>query len=431
MRISVFGTGYVGLVAAACFADKGNDVVCVDVDEKKIAMLRQGKSPIYEPGLAELLEHNKKRLTFTADAKQGVLGIEVIFMAVGTPQKQGSHDADLQYLEAASIKIAGLMEAAKIIVIKSTVPVGTATHIRELMSKHTKHQVTIVSNPEFLKEGDAIRDFEFPDRVVIGTKDERARLLLHDLYEPFFRRSERLILMDNQSAELTKYGSNIMLAARISVMNELARLADATGADISLVRQGVGADSRIGTAFLYPSPGYGGSCFPKDVREATALSERLGVHIDIIPAIDSANEMQKRFFSDKVLKILGSAKAKRIAIWGAAFKQKTDDVRESPTITMVNTLLDAGAEVTLFDPEAMENIRKLFGEKIEYCEQYECLENADALVIMTDWNEFKNPDFQRMKQLLKKPVIIDGRNLYSLERMRMEGFQYSGIGRRI
>ena len=431
MKISIFGTGYVGLVAAACFADKGNDVVCVDIDEAKVAQLRKGEIPIFEPGLSDLIIHNSKRLTFTTDAKLGVHGVELIFLAVGTPQKAGSNEADLKYIEAAAQTIATLADGPKIIAIKSTVSVGTAKHLRALVKKFTKHEITVVSNPEFLKEGDAVRDFEFPDRVIIGTDDERARLYLRDLYEPFFRRNDRFILMDNESAELTKYGSNIMLAGRISIMNELARLADATGADISLVRQGIGADERIGTAFLYAGPGYGGSCFPKDVREASALGERLAVSLQAIPSIDEANERHKKYVATRVANILGPLKGKRIAVWGITFKQKTDDIRESPSITLIESLIHEGASVTLYDPEGIANAKKLFGERIHYGEQYEVLAHAAGLVIMTDWNEFKNPDFPRIKQLLTKPLIIDARNLYNLDRMRLEGITYYGIGRRI
>jgi UDPglucose 6-dehydrogenase len=434
MKLAFFGTGYVGLVAAACFADKGNSVVCVDVDAKKIEGLNRGVMPIYEQGLAELVARNKERLVFTTDAKSAVEHSEILFLAVGTPQKKDSQDADLQYLEAAAISIARAMDKPKIVVIKSTVPVGTASHIRALMERHTAHAVSLVSNPEFLKEGDAIRDFEMPDRVVIGSHDVAAIAAMKDLYEPFFRRSDRLIVMNNESAELTKYGCNIMLAARVAIMNELARLAEATGADVSHVRQGVGSDSRIGTAFLFPGPGYGGSCFPKDVREATALSKRINLPLHTIPSIDVSNEAHKRFFAEKTLKAIRGEhrdlQGKRVAVWGLAFKHKTDDIRESPALTVIDTLLAAGAHVQVFDPEATENIKKRYGDKLEYGSQYDILEHTDALIITTDWNEFKHPDFPRMKTAMRHAIIVDGRNLFNPERVAKEGFTYHSVGRK-
>ena len=434
MKIAFFGTGYVGLVAAACFADKGNQVACIDINAEKIAKIKQGIMPIYEQGLAELIERNKERLTFTTDAVNAVKESVVIFLAVGTPQKKDGQGADLRYLEAAATTIARAMNEPKIIAIKSTVPVGTAKHIRALMQKHTKHTVSLISNPEFLKEGDAIRDFEIPDRVVIGSHDTHAIEIMKELYEPFFRRSDRLIVMNNESAELTKYGSNIMLAARIAIMNELARLAEATGGDVNHVRQGVGSDSRIGTAFLFPGPGYGGSCFPKDVREATALSQRHYVKLDTIPSIDVSNEAHKRFFTEKTLAAIRGAhkdlKGKHIAVWGLAFKYKTDDIRESPALVVIDALLAAGAHVSVFDPEAMENTKALYGEKLHYGHQYDILKDAEALVVATDWNEFKHPDFTRMKPLMRTPLIIDGRNLYNLHRLAEEGFTYHSVGRK-
>jgi UDPglucose 6-dehydrogenase len=429
MNLTIIGTGYVGTVAAACFADKGNDVVCVDIDADKIEKLNRGISPIYEPGLSELILKNKERLAFTTSIQDGVKHAQVIFLAVGTPQKKNSFEADLQYIEAAAITIAKLMAEPKTIVIKSTVPLGTSTHLGALMRAHTRHAVTIVSNPEFLKEGDAVRDFESPDRIIIGTDDERARETMTELYAPFFRKTDRLLFMSNASAELAKYAGNIMLASRISVMNELARVAEAAGADILDVRQAVGSDSRIGQAFLFPGAGYGGSCFPKDVREMIALAERHNIHLSLIPAINTTNEDQKKYFSNKVHRTLGNVQGKNVAVWGIAFKAKTDDIRKSAAKIVIQDLIDGGANVTLYDPEAMENAKKRYGDAIQYAGQYECLENADALIIMTDWNEFKNPDFNRMKTALRQPVIIDSRNLYSLARMEDEGFVYTGIGR--
>lgn len=434
MKLAFFGTGYVGLVAAACFADKGNTVICVDVDAKKIEGIKRGVMPIYEQGLAELVARNKSRLTFTTDAASAVRSSDVIFLAVGTPQKKGSTEADLQYIDAAAIAIAKAMDGPRTVVIKSTVPVGTAARVRDTMRAHTHHAVNVVSNPEFLKEGDAIRDFEMPDRVVIGAREQEAKETMRDLYEPFFRRSDRLIVMNNESAELTKYGCNIMLAARITIMNELARLAEATGADVNHIRQGVGSDSRIGTAFLFPGPGYGGSCFPKDVREATSLAERLDIRIDTIPSIDVANEEHKRFFARKVLTAIGGAanaklSGKRVAVWGLAFKHKTDDVRESPAFIVIDALLAAGASVAVSDPEAIENTRAVYGERLHYGEQYTILEGADAVVIATDWNEFRNPDFPRMKTAMRHALIVDGRNLYNPERVANEGFIYHSVGR--
>jgi UDPglucose 6-dehydrogenase len=430
MKLSIFGTGYVGLVAAVCFADKGNDVICFDIDEKKITQLQNGIPTIFEPGLRELLERNKDRLIFTTDPQLAVKGTELCFLAVGTPQRKDGLGADMQYIEAAATIIAKHADGPKIIAIKSTVPVGTAAHVSKLCSQHTKHKIVLVSNPEFLKEGDAIRDFEFPDRVVIGTDDEHARSVFRDLYRPFFRRSDRALFMDNVSAELTKYGANIMLAARISVMNELSRIAEKVGADVLAVRAAIGSDERIGQSFLFPGPGYGGSCFPKDVREVISLGERLRVDLEIIPAIDSTNEAQKEHFTSRAIELLTPLQGKKIAVWGIAFKAKTDDIRDSSTLVLIHTLLEHGAHVALADPEALENAKRLYGDKITYGKQYEVLEGAGGLVIMTDWNEYKNPDFARMKTTLKTPLIVDGRNLYSLDTMKTHGFKYRSIGRK-
>jgi UDPglucose 6-dehydrogenase len=433
MKICVIGTGYVGLVAGTCFAECGNDVIGVDIDERKLDLLREGKSPIYEPGLEELLRRNQKegRLSFTKDLDAAVRRSLVCFIAVGTPEKSDGR-ADLRYVLEVATSIGRAMDGYRIIVNKSTVPVGTADRVRQALAGVTSHPFDVVSNPEFLKEGAAIEDFMKPDRVVIGCDSERAIDLMHELYAPFVRTENRVLVMDNRSAEMTKYAANALLAARISFMNEVANLCERVGADVNLVRRGVGNDRRIGQHFLFPGIGYGGSCFPKDVQAMIRTAEEYGLDSALLRAVDAVNDRQKHVLVHKVKARFGqSLKGKTFAIWGLSFKPRTDDMREAPSLTIIEGLLAAGAKVQAHDPEALSEARRLFGDRITYCAtNYEALESADALLILTEWNEFRRPDFVRMKQLLREPVIFDGRNLYEPEDMRELGFVYSSIGRK-
>lgn len=427
MKITVFGAGYVGLTAAVCFADKGNDVTIYDVNPHRIKLLREGKLPIYEIGLGDLLARNKSRLHPTTEVEEAFSSHpSVCILAVGTPQRADGLEADTSYIEDAAKTIASFASAPTIIAIKSTVPVGTAQKVKTIVA-HARVPIAVVSNPEFLKEGTALADFETPDRVVLGSNDEAALAVMRELYSPFCRKTDRIVLMNNESAELSKYASNIMLATRISVMNELSRLAERAGADINAVRVATGMDSRIGPAFLFPGPGYGGSCFPKDIREAVSLGKRLSVPLELIPAVDSTNEMQKIHFTNRVLDFIENGKT--VAVWGCAFKAKTDDVRDSATIILVKTLLKHGVRVRVSDPEAMDNFHKIFAGEIEYGDMYSVLSGADALVVMTDWNEFKSPDWTRVKNSLKKPLVVDSRNLYSQATMKSLGIRYRSVGR--
>jgi len=433
MQIAVIGTGYVGLVVGTGFAETGHEVRCLDVDSQKIATLKDGDVPFYEPGLADLIRRNVRegRLLFSTNVAEGVRFAEIIIIAVGTPQGEDG-SADLQHVLAVARVIGENMDGHKIIVTKSTVPVGTADRIREEIEPLTEHPFDVVSNPEFLKEGDAVNDFMKPDRIVIGADSPEIRNALADLYAPFVRTENPILFMDVRSAEMTKYAANAMLATRISFMNDLANLCEAAGADVALVRKGMGADRRIGYAFLFPGAGYGGSCFPKDVRALLRTAEEHGRTLEILSAVDSVNERQKRRLVDKAVARFGEdLKGKRIAVWGLAFKPRTDDMREAPSVAVIEGLLDRGAEVLAYDPEAMASAERIFGDRILLCKVgYHCLKDADALVVVTEWNEFRRPDFERMKSLMRSPVIFDGRNLYDPARMAELGFEYSGIGRR-
>jgi len=438
MKIGVIGTGYVGLVSGACFADKGFDVTCVDIDENKIRLLKEGKIPIYEPGLKDLIDNAVKRghLTFSTDMADVVISSDAIFICVGTPEgKDGQPDLSAVYAVAngiGSVLKQKNSSSFKVVATKSTVPVGTGDEIESIFMKYGLTSVAVASNPEFLKEGDAINDFVKPDRIVIGTNSEKAKNLLVDIYSSFTRKSERIIPMDRRSAELTKYAANSMLALRITFMNQMARICEKISADVTNVRKGIGLDSRIGPAFLFPGPGYGGSCFPKDVKALIHLGRENSAPITIIEAADEFNQLQKHALSDKVIRHFGKdLKNKTISIWGLSFKPETDDVRESPSIYIIGDLLKAGVQIKAYDPEATTNFRKFYDfNNITYCSSmYDALKNADALVIVTDWNEFKMPDFERVKSLMKSSVIFDGRNLYQPDKMSGLNMLYFGLGR--
>jgi UDPglucose 6-dehydrogenase len=432
MKICVIGTGYVGLVAGAGFSDMGNDVVCCDVDKEKIEGLKRGVMPIYEPGLDKLVVHNSAegRLTFTTDIASGVAGTEVVLMAVGTPPgPDGS--ANLSFIFKAAEQVGDALTGWAVIVTKSTVPVGTGDKIEAIIKKRTKHEFSVASNPEFLKEGDAVNDFMKPDRVVVGVEDKRAVEALRALYAPFTRTSDRMLVMDRRSAELTKYAANSMLATRISFMNDLANLCELLGADIELVRKGMGSDGRIGPKFLFAGPGFGGSCFPKDLRAAISTGREVGYKLEILDAVVSVNERQKKRLGEKVLAHFGGdVKGKRIAVWGLAFKPGTDDIREAPPLVLIDQLLAAGATVSATDPVAIEAVRKQLGDRVEYQENhYDCAKGADALALVTEWHEFRRPSFERLKAVMKQPVVFDGRNIWSPPELRAAGFTYYGIGR--
>lgn len=432
MKITVIGTGYVGLVAGACFADMGNDVICVDNNKQKLEQLEKGIIPIYEPGLEELVKSNvlEERLEFSSDLDSAVKASDVCFIAVGTPQGEDG-SADLQYVLGVAEEIAKAMNGYKVIVDKSTVPVGTAEKVAEIIKKHTSHPFDIVSNPEFLKQGNAVDDFLCPDRVVIGSNSDRATQIMQDIYSPFFRTGNRVIVMDVKSAEMTKYAANSFLATKISFMNEIANLCEKVGADAEMVRVGMSTDSRIGNKFLFPGLGYGGSCFPKDVKALIKTGADNNCDMNIIKAADEANKKQRISFLDKITKHFGEdLTGKTFAVWGLAFKPKTDDLREAPSITIINDLLKRGAKVKAFDPKAMETAKFYFKDTITYsASSYEALEGADAMLLLTEWNEFRRPDFERVKSLLKQPVIFDGRNQYNSERVIEKGFEYYQIGK--
>ncbi|MCX7848273.1 MAG: UDP-glucose/GDP-mannose dehydrogenase family protein [bacterium] len=432
MKVAVVGTGYVGLVAGTCFADSGNDVICVDNDAGKIRMLRKGRVPIYEPGLEELVKRNSHagRLVFTTELSEAVRKSEIIFVAVGTPAKEDG-SADLSAVFAVAEGIARAMDGYRVIVMKSTVPVGTADRLCERIKGLTKHVFDVVSNPEFMKEGAALEDFLKPERVIVGTASRHAAELLRELYAPFMRTGAAFLVMDNRSAEMSKYASNAMLAARISFMNEVANICERVGADVHHVRLAVGMDSRIGPRFLFPGVGYGGSCFPKDVQALAATARGVGYTPRLIESIEAVNEAQKRVLFEKIREYYkGALRGKRFGVWGLAFKPQTDDMREAPSLVVIECLLRAGAEVVAYDPIAERTARAVLGERIRYGRTpYGVLRGADALVLVTEWNEFRNPDFERMKKMLKEPVIFDGRNQYDLEEMRERGFTYISIGR--
>jgi len=431
MRIAVVGTGYVGLVAGACFAESGNDVVCVDNNQTKVRLLRRGKIPIYEPGLEELVHRNRaeKRLTFTTTLAKAVRDSSVIFIAVGTPQGEDG-SADLKYVLEVARQIARAMNGYKVIVDKSTVPVGTSERVREVVRRETTHPFSVVSNPEFLKQGAAIDDFLKPDRVVIGAEDPRAQELMLELYEPFTRTGAPIMMMDCASAELTKYAANAMLATRISFMNEVANVCELVGADVDHVRRAIGADKRIGSSFLFPGVGYGGSCFPKDVQAMKRFAADKDYAFRILDAVEEVNTFQKTKLAAQMKKHFGSLKGKTIGLWGLAFKPRTDDMREAPAIPLVEALLSAGASVQAFDPEAMRIAKGIFGSKITYASNaYDAVKGADALAIVTEWNEFRRPDFARIRSLMRSPVVFDGRNLFAPPQMKQNGFTYYSIGR--
>lgn len=435
MNIAVIGTGYVGLVAGACFAETGHDVICVDIDSKKIEALNRGEVPIYEPGLRDLVERNLEegRIKFSTSLKDGVHASEVIFIAVGTPQGEDG-SADLKYVLGVAEEIGRHMNGPKTIVDKSTVPVGTAKLVRSACAKYAKFKFDVVSNPEFLKEGAAIDDFLKPDRVVVGVDNEESAKIMRELYAPFLRTNKPLIVMDVTSAEMTKYTANAMLAVRVSFMNEIANMCERVGADVDAVRVGIGTDSRIGMSFLFPGIGYGGSCFPKDVKALLKSANECGMQLEISKAAEQVNDAQKRLIVDKVKKHFGPTgiKGKRIAIWGLAFKPRTDDVREAPALVIVSELLKLGAELALFDPEAMTTFAQAIGEHahIRYTKSnYEALQGADALVVCTEWNEFRRPNFIKVKEAMKTPIVFDGRNIFEAKRMESLGFTYYCIGR--
>lgn len=433
MKVAVIGTGYVGLVVGACLAETGNDVICADVDEQKIDRLKQNQIPIYERGLEPLVENNQAegRLAFTTDVGQAVEASDVVFIAVGTPPDEDG-SADLQHVLEVARKIGDHMNGAKVVITKSTVPVGTAEKVRDAISERTSEKFHVCSNPEFLKEGAAVGDFMKPDRVIIGVDSDEAAEILRELYAPFVRTGNPIMFMDVPSAELTKYAANAMLATRISFMNQIAELCEEVGADVTLVRKGIGSDTRIGPAFLFPGPGYGGSCFPKDVRALISTADQRGIPLDVLKAVEAANARQKQKLGERVVGALGgTAEGKTIAIWGLAFKAETDDMRESPAIDLIESLVAGGARVRVHDPEALGTAQVVFGDRIEYASHmYDALEDADALVIVTEWLEFRNPNFERIKQRLKQPIVVDGRNLYDPERMRAMGFTYLSIGRK-
>ncbi|HEX4871559.1 MAG TPA: UDP-glucose/GDP-mannose dehydrogenase family protein [Nevskiaceae bacterium] len=437
MNITIFGSGYVGLVTAACFADAGNDVLCVDVDAAKVERLRRGECPIYEPGLEEMLQRNVRegRMRFTTEAAEGVAHGLYQFIAVGTPPNEDG-SADMQYVLAVARAIGQHMGEYRVVISKSTVPVGTADQVRAsieaaLGERGAQVAFDVVSNPEFLKEGAAVADFNKPDRIVVGVSSERAAELMHALYAPFNRNHDRMIVMDVRSSELTKYAANAMLATKISFMNEMANLAEKLGADIEKVRVGIGSDPRIGFHFIYPGCGYGGSCFPKDVKALVRTAKEVGAALRVLDAVEEANEAQKQRLYEKLKGCLGSVKGKRVALWGLAFKPQTDDMREAPSIPLCEALVAAGAEVVAYDPEARHTAREVLGDAIVYAEDpYRGLEGADALCLVTEWKEFTAPDWERVWALMRDHFVYDGRNLWEPREVGAQGFKYRGIGRR-
>jgi UDPglucose 6-dehydrogenase len=432
MKISVIGTGYVGLVVGTCFAETGNNVICVDKDKNKLDTLRSGKSPIYEEGLEELIKRNidKERLSFVSDLKTAVEKTNVIFLALPTPPKEDG-SADLEHVLGVAREIGKVMNGYKVIVNKSTVPVGTTAKVRTAISEYSKHEFDVVSNPEFLKEGAAVMDFLKPDRIVVGTSSQRAIKIMEDLYSPFIRTGNPFIVMDERSSELTKYAANSMLATKISFMNEIANLCEQVGADVEMVRKGVGSDPRVGPQFLFAGVGYGGSCFPKDVSALVKTSEQYKYDFNILNAVMHVNKNQCILFTKKILSYFkNDIKKKQIAIWGLSFKPNTHDMREAPSVTIIKELLKHGAVVHVYDPVAMKEAEQYLGNSVRYCEtDYETLKNADALVVVTEWHEFRRPDFSKMKKLMQKHVIFDGRNIYDPKVMKEQGFEYFGIGR--
>ncbi|HYC56516.1 MAG TPA: UDP-glucose/GDP-mannose dehydrogenase family protein [Candidatus Binatia bacterium] len=433
MKICVIGTGYVGLVAGTCFAESGNDVACVDIDANKIQRLKEGHVPIYEPGLEELIQRNMEegRLTFTTDVASAVRIAQVCFIAVGTPQGDNDLAPDMRFVYQVAKDIGQAMDGYRVVVLKSTVPVGTAQAVRKILSENTRHPFDVVSNPEFMKEGAAVEDFLKPDRVVIGVASDKAGEIMKDLYAPFVRGGAPILVMDNPSAEMTKYAANALLATKISFINEVANLCERVGADVSHVRQGIGTDRRLGMHFLYPGLGYGGSCFPKDVRAIMHTAISVGLDFPLMNAVDEVNNRQKKRLFEKLNQHYdGKLEGRTFGVWGLAFKPRTDDMREAPSIGLVEDLLAAGCKVNVHDPEAMEVARGCFGDRVTYCaKNYDALSGADALCVVTEWNEFRHPDFDRIKRLLKEPVVFDGRNLWEPRDMKTRGFTYFPIGR--
>lgn len=436
MNIAIIGTGYVGLVSGTCFAEMGVNVCCIDKDQTKIEALRRGEIPIYEPGLAELVAKNRAqgRLTFHTDLGEVINEVDILFIAVGTPTGEGG-EADLQYVFAVAEEIGQLATKHLLVVTKSTIPVGTTDRVEEIIrAGYAKRglatlELDMANNPEFLKEGAAIKDFMSPDRVVVGYKSDYAKNLLHRLYRPFLLNNYRVICMDIHSSELTKYASNAMLATRISFMNELANLAEAIGADISLVREGMGSDKRIGKAFLYPGCGYGGSCFPKDVQALASTGREHGRPLTIIEQVHKVNEWQKLRPYEKVVEHLGDLKGKKVAVWGLAFKPETDDMRQAPSIVVIHELIKAGAEVSAFDPIAIENARNILPAQVAYGQDiYDVVEGADALILLTEWKQFRLPNWRRVKELMRGNLVVDGRNIYPAEELEALGLVYTGIG---
>jgi len=432
MKICVIGTGYVGLVAGAGFADMGNDVTCCDIDGEKIAALKRGEVPIYEPGLEKLIAHSvqESRLAFTTDIAAAVVGTEVVVLAVGTPPAPDG-SADLRYIFQAAETAARALSGWAVLVTKSTVPVGTGDKIEAIVRQHARHEFAVASNPEFLKEGDAVNDFMKPDRVIIGTSDPRALATLQALYTPFTRSSDRIMVMDRRSAELAKYAANSMLATRISFMNEMASLCDAVGADIEMVRKGLGADARIGSKFLYAGAGFGGSCFPKDLRAVISTAKEAGMGLQVLSAVEAVNQRQKHYLAERLLKHFhGDLGGRKVAVWGLAFKPGTDDVREAPALVLIEDLLAAGARVAASDPVAIPAVRKILGERVEFqASNYQCAEGADALALVTEWHDYRRPNFARLRSIMRTPVLVDGRNVWEPSQVRAAGFTYYGVGR--
>ncbi|MCC7050307.1 MAG: UDP-glucose/GDP-mannose dehydrogenase family protein [Bacteroidia bacterium] len=431
MKIAVVGTGYVGLVTGTCLSETGNEVICVDINEEKVKQMQNGQIPIYEPHLDVFFERNikEKRLLFTTNLAEAIKEAKVIFLALPTPPGEDG-SADLSYILGVANDLGKIITDYKVIVDKSTVPVGTADKVRQAIAKNYNGEFDVVSNPEFLREGFAVDDFMKPDRVVVGTRSEKAKKIMADLYKPYVRQGNPILFMDEKSAELTKYAANAFLATKITFMNEIANICERIGADVDMVRIGIGSDDRIGKRFLFPGIGYGGSCFPKDVQAIHKSAEDSGYQFKILEAVMEVNEMQKTIIIPRIKKYFNNQlQGKKIALWGLAFKPDTDDIREAPALYLIKELLAAGASVTAFDPEAINNVKKVMGNKIEYGSQYEVLQNADALLIATEWSEFRTPNFEKIKSSLKAPIIFDGRNLYDLQEMKELGFYYESIGR--
>lgn len=432
MNISIIGTGYVGLVTGTCFAETGNHVICVDIDKAKVEAMQNGKMPIYEPDLDTLFERNikAKRLTFSTHLKEAVEETDIIFLALPTPPNEDG-SADLSYVLKVATDLGKLLTSYKVIVDKSTVPVGTSEKVRAAIAVNCKVDFDVVSNPEFLREGFAVSDFMKPDRVVIGTSSARAKKVMEDLYKPFVRQGNPVYIMDERSAELTKYAANSFLATKISFMNEIANICEKMGADVDAVRIGIGADQRIGKRFLFPGIGYGGSCFPKDVKALVQSSNEYKYDFQILKSVMHVNETQKQSIIHKLKKHFKKLDGLKIALWGLSFKPDTDDIREAPALVIIDELLKQKAEVSVYDPAAMENVNRIYGSRIYFAsDEYEALQDADAMVIATEWSEFRTPDFEEIRKRMTKPVIFDGRNLYSMEQMQQEGFTYYSIGRK-